>query len=304
MNRFPLVLFGILIGISFTFLFLDRTKKGSEQAVHLSGENREERVYGDGNRKLHPLQEELSKEVIISLTNRIRLANGVSELAESTLLNRVALARVRDIFEKQYLDHVSPTGESYSDVAQRVGYPYKFLSENIESGFFLTNQKVIDGWMQSPGHRRNLLSGDMEEIGVAVQSGVLHGEKTWIAVQIFGKKSPVQDEASTPRVMTRCQVPDESIKEKIATAKSEVESADNLLSSLSYEIEIEKIQMGRMREVSREKATSHNARVRRYNDLLFETNVRKKNLLMLLNRYNEEVKRYNTCVGQGRSVAR
>lgn len=60
----------------------------------------------------------------------------------------------------------------------------------IRSGSFLTNQKIVNGWMQSPGHRKNLLSGKFEEIGVAVVKGRLEGDETWIAVQVFGRQSP------------------------------------------------------------------------------------------------------------------
>jgi uncharacterized protein YkwD len=94
------------------------------------------------------------------------------------------------MLEKQYFDHVSPTGEKASDIAQKVGYRYKRIGENIASASFLNNQKVINGWMQSPGHRKNLLSGQFEEIGVAIAKGWMEGEETWIAVQVFGRQSP------------------------------------------------------------------------------------------------------------------
>ncbi len=138
----------------------------------------------------HPLQEELTATEVVRLTNVTRSEHGVPELKESFLLNAVAVDRARDMFEKQYFDHVSPTGEKAADIAQKVGYRYKRLGENIASGAFITNQKIINGWMQSPGHRKNLLSGEFEEIGVAVVKGRLEGGEGWIAVQVFGRQSP------------------------------------------------------------------------------------------------------------------
>jgi len=141
----------------------------------------------------HPLQETLTSAEVLRLTNVTRAENGVHELRESFLLNAIASERARDMFEKQYFDHVSPTGERASDIAQKVGYRYKMIGENLGAGLFLTNQKIIDNWMQSPGHRRNLLSGQFEEIGVAVVKGRLEGGEGWIAVQVFGRQSPAVD---------------------------------------------------------------------------------------------------------------
>ncbi len=138
----------------------------------------------------HPLQEDLTSSEVLRLTNVTRSEHGIPELKESFLLNAVAVDRARDMFEKQYFDHVSPTGEKAADIAQKVGYRYKMIGENIAAGAFITNQKIINGWMQSPGHRKNLLSGQFEEIGVAVVKGRLEGDETWIAVQVFGRQSP------------------------------------------------------------------------------------------------------------------
>ena len=143
----------------------------------------------------HPLQETLTSAEVLRLTNVARAENGVHELRESFLLNAIASERARDMFEKQYFDHASPTGEKASDIAQKVGYRYKRLGENLGGGLFLNNQKIIDNWMQSPGHRRNLLSNQFEEIGVAVVKGRLEGGETWIAVQVFGRQSPPVGEA-------------------------------------------------------------------------------------------------------------
>lgn len=141
----------------------------------------------------HPLQQALISAEVFRLTNVTRSENGVLALKESFLLNTIAEERAKDMFEKQYFGHISPTGEKVSDIAQRIGYRYKRLGENLGGGSFLNNQKIIDGWMQSPGHRKNLLSKDYEEIGVAVVKGRLEGDDTCIAVQVFGRQSPLVD---------------------------------------------------------------------------------------------------------------
>ncbi|MCE5211125.1 MAG: CAP domain-containing protein, partial [Deltaproteobacteria bacterium] len=110
-------------------------------------------------------REDLTGEAVIALTNNARVENGLAPLTENQLLNRIAEARARDMLEKQYFAHVSPTDQQASDIAQAIGYRYKIIAENIGSGDFYSNQKIVDGWMQSPGHRANILSAEVQEIG-------------------------------------------------------------------------------------------------------------------------------------------
>jgi len=134
-------------------------------------------------------QEPLTKDAIINLTNNARATEGLTILEENPLLDTIAEARARDILDKQYFGHVSPTGEQASHIALKIGYKYKFIAENLASGVFFTNSKIVDCWMQSPGHRKNILSSQMREIGVSVIKGKLNGTETWVSVQIFGLRS-------------------------------------------------------------------------------------------------------------------
>jgi len=77
----------------------------------------------------------LSKETVIESTNAEREVYGLHALTENELLNKIAEGRARDLLEKQYFDHVSPTGQQASDMAQQVGYPYKIIAENLAQGF-------------------------------------------------------------------------------------------------------------------------------------------------------------------------
>jgi len=134
-------------------------------------------------------QEPITKNAIIELTNNIRATEGLAILEENPLLDTIAEARARDILDKQYFGHVSPTGEQASHIAIKIGYKYKIIAENLASGAFFTNSKIVDCWMQSPGHRKNILSSQMREIGVSVIKGRLNGAETWVSVQIFGLRS-------------------------------------------------------------------------------------------------------------------
>jgi uncharacterized protein YkwD len=134
-------------------------------------------------------QETLSKEAIITLTNSARASEGLTILEENPLLDAIAEARARDILDKQYFGHLSPTGDAASHVAEKVGYRYRLIAENLASGVFHTNSKIVECWMLSPGHRKNILSPRVREMGASVIKGRLHGAETWVSVQIFGLRS-------------------------------------------------------------------------------------------------------------------
>jgi uncharacterized protein YkwD len=120
-----------------------------------------------------PVQESrLSVAGIILCTNRARAEHGgFPPLSENSLLHAIASTRADDMIQKQYFSHYSPSDEGATDVAQRAGYRYKHLGENIAMGTFQTDEKVVLAWMQSPGHRQNMLSDGCSEIGVAVKKG-------------------------------------------------------------------------------------------------------------------------------------
>lgn len=134
-----------------------------------------------------PLQWGLTKNGVIAQTNKARQEKGaLPSLSENFLLNAIAEERLKDMFKNQYFSHYPPSGENFSELAIRFGYKYNRIAENIASGEYRNDEKVVAAWMQSPGHRANILSSDVSEIGVAVGKGYLKGNETWIGVQIFG----------------------------------------------------------------------------------------------------------------------
>jgi hypothetical protein len=181
----------------------------------------------------NPPQEVLGKDAVIKLTNDARTVDRLPPLKKNALLDAVAESRAKDMFEKQYLAHVSPSGQGASDIAQKVGYPYKIIAENIGSGMFLTNRKVVDNWMQSPGHRNNILSAEVEDIGVAVVKGKMNGRETYIAVQIFGLLSPPVSQRS-------CIAPSQDLLAQIDLKKAEIAGLNDQIARMRRELDAEK----------------------------------------------------------------
>ncbi len=125
---------------------------------------------------------------IIQLTNEERAKRGLNPLKSDANLASAAHAKANDMFEKQYWDHFGPNGESPWDFIRSSGYEYVYAGENLGKGF-TTSEGVHQAWMASPTHRDNIISANYEDIGVAIVSGELHGEKLILVVQMFGNRS-------------------------------------------------------------------------------------------------------------------
>jgi uncharacterized protein YkwD len=115
---------------------------------------------------------------VIALVNDQRAKAGVPALRFDPALARAAHAHAADMVARDYFDHVSPDGKRFSDRAAAAGYQGFATGENIAQGQ-RSAAEVMNGWMNSAGHRRNILSSGSNEIGVGVV------ERTW--VQVFGK---------------------------------------------------------------------------------------------------------------------
>ena len=108
---------------------------------------------------------------VIRLVNEIRRQNGLGELTASAELSQVARLKSQDMHDKGYFDHNSPTYGSAFDMLREFGISYRTAGENIAYGY-ATPQAVVDAWMNSSGHRANILNASYTQIGVGhVQDG-------------------------------------------------------------------------------------------------------------------------------------
>jgi len=111
-----------------------------------------------------------SETEIIAAMNRERAAYRLQPLRANLQLTAAANDRIDDLFAKHYFNHVSPDGIQPFVWAERRGYQYRAIGENLADGY-PTAQAVVDGWMNSPGHRANILGRDFDEVGIAVAVG-------------------------------------------------------------------------------------------------------------------------------------
>jgi len=108
---------------------------------------------------------------VIRLVNEIRAQNGLSPLKADWQLSRVARFKSQDMKDKKYFSHQSPTYGSPFEMIKNFGISFKTAGENIAYGY-KTPQAVVNSWMNSSGHRANILNSTYNKIGVGyVESG-------------------------------------------------------------------------------------------------------------------------------------
>ena len=108
---------------------------------------------------------------VIRLVNEIRVQNGLNTLKADWELSRVARYKSQDMKDNKYFSHNSPVYGSPFNMMKNFGISYKSAAENIAKGQ-KTPQAVVNAWMNSSGHRANILNPTYTKIGVGyVESG-------------------------------------------------------------------------------------------------------------------------------------
>ncbi|WP_068677690.1 CAP domain-containing protein [Oceanobacillus sp. Castelsardo] len=111
------------------------------------------------------------EQEVVTLTNQERAKYGLAALKVDTALSKVAREKSRDMAVNNYFDHNSPTYGSPFDMMKSFGITYNTAGENIAYGQ-RTPAEVVNAWMNSEGHRANILNGSFTHIGVGyVENG-------------------------------------------------------------------------------------------------------------------------------------
>ncbi len=118
---------------------------------------------------------------ILSLVNQERQARGLAKLTLDAKANKVAQVKAEDMAKKGYFSHTSPTYGSPFEMLKYFGVSYKAAGENIAKGQ-KTAQSVMNGWMNSQGHKANILNSNYTKLGVGYAVDA-NGTPYW--VQMF-----------------------------------------------------------------------------------------------------------------------
>lgn len=131
---------------------------------------------------------EITPENVVALMNDERAAQGLGPLKLDARLSRAAEDRMRDMEEGGWWSHESPEGRSpFVWLAVRA-YDYEFAGENLAAGFETANV-LVTSWMESRGHRENILNANYDECGIAIIDGsTIHPANGKSIVVMFGKR--------------------------------------------------------------------------------------------------------------------
>ncbi|NEO62132.1 MAG: CAP domain-containing protein [Moorea sp. SIO4G2] len=113
------------------------------------------------------------------ITNQVRAKYGLRPLQFNHRLYAAAQNHSNDMARNRFMSHRGSNGSTMSDRVKAVGYQYSYLAENVASGQ-RTPQEVVRSWMNSSGHRKNILNPNLTEIGIG------YANNYW--TQVFGRR--------------------------------------------------------------------------------------------------------------------
>ena len=120
------------------------------------------------------------EQEVFDLINAKRIANGLSALKIDDELQNVARIKAQDMVNNNYFSHTSPTYGSPFDMIKSFGISYKTAGENIAGNS--SNSAAVNAWMNSSGHKANILNNNYNYTGIGVVSSPKYGK---IYVQMF-----------------------------------------------------------------------------------------------------------------------
>lgn len=111
---------------------------------------------------------------VVNIVNQERSRAGLSPLRIHSQLNAAAQAHSDDMVRNNFMGHTGSDGSSMGDRIRRNGYNFRTAGENVAAGQS-SPQDVMRSWMNSPGHRQNILNPNFRDIGVGCAHGGSYG---------------------------------------------------------------------------------------------------------------------------------
>jgi len=117
------------------------------------------------------LASDITRASVVAAMNEYRAEHHLPPLRVDLRLEAAANDRMRDMEDQGYWAHESPDGRSPFTWLAPHGYDFHYAGENLATGFE-TTELLVAGWMESPGHRANILSPNFEDCGIAIIDGL------------------------------------------------------------------------------------------------------------------------------------
>jgi hypothetical protein len=139
----------------------------------------------------------VSISALLQETNIQRSDNGQLALSLNSKLSQAAQAKANDMAKRDYWSHTTPDGEQPWQFITAAGYDYTSAAENLAYGFDSSNG-TVSGWMNSAGHRANLLNNTYSDVGFGIANAPNYqgdGEET-IVVAMYAKPNGIASPAT------------------------------------------------------------------------------------------------------------
>ncbi|MEK7105752.1 MAG: CAP domain-containing protein, partial [Patescibacteria group bacterium] len=182
--------------------------------------------------------------------------------------------KVDDMIKRQYFEHISPTGESVSDLGKEAGYSYVIMGENLALGSFTSANDIVKAWMNSPGHKANILNKRYQDIGVSVKHATYEGKEVWFAVQHFGTSRKA------------CPSIDLYLKQEIDIINSTLKTEEGTIGTIKQSLEVPNANT----------QPSYQATVELFNKKVDEYNATLALSRGKISSYNKQVQNFNRCI--------
>ncbi|MDE6710039.1 MAG: Ig-like domain-containing protein [Oscillospiraceae bacterium] len=142
------------------------------------GNDSDDEIIGDDDIKESSDKEIDNEDKVVEIVNKERKKAGKDPLKSDDELNAIAALRAKEIAEQ--FSHTRPNGTSCFTAFDEAGYKYMMSAENIAYNYNDSADDIMEIWMNSSGHKANILSGDVTKIGVGLyESG---GKYYWVQV--------------------------------------------------------------------------------------------------------------------------
>lgn len=217
---------------------------------------------------------DISSDSIIEMTNKERIAQGLEPFRSNQFLNDSAKRKALDMITRQYFEHDSPEGRAVSDLAHGAGYDYIIVGENLARGDFTSAKDVVQAWMESPGHRANIMNPKYQDIGAYAAMGVYNGRSVWFAVQHFGTERSV-----CPSIDSSLKPLVDAMNKNLNTRRSQIFQEKKILTGI-HNLEDDE----------------YKDRVAAFNNLVTQYNITLATYQEQSAVYNAQVTRFNECL--------
>jgi uncharacterized protein YkwD len=218
----------------------------------------------------------LSAANIIDATNAERVKAGLPPLKTNDKLAASAKLKVEDMITNQYFEHTSPSGKTVADLGTEVGYSYVVMGENLALGDFSNAQDLLQAWMNSPGHRANILNASYEDMGAYAAQGMYQGHLVWFAVQHFGTQRGV------------CPVLDTALKTSIDSLNASLQNQESQIAVLR----------GKIEDPNHVEGQAYSDLIAQFNKMVSTYNADLTISQGEIATYNQEVVAFNKCLTQ------